>query len=1238
MRSPGGPGSPGGEYDPSTPLSSTDAVTSGMDAAILERFQVDAFLKAAGGGGKGIMGRMFGGRNKTPTSSSKGGAEGGSGPPTVEDMFTYSPDGIPTSLLKLGSEATQKAVKMFDNILKYIDTDSLTPSESVLLAQKILSAVLKRPELRDEIYAQLMKQTRANPSVESQTRCWELLFLVASCSPPSKDFTAYTSEYVHSCSSSETAPDRVRSYAERAWKSMKTTAKSGPRRFVPSPEEIEAAKVNRRLTTIVFFLDDTFEELTYDLTTTVIDGVEALSRIIRLQSYQTFSFFAARKTVTRKLLRGSDKDGEDDERHIFLDDNRFIADIVAEFRSTRADKREPTQCKLLFKKRMFRETDEAISEPMFINLSYVQAQHDYLAGNYPVGREDACQLAALQIHAEQGSALVDNMQQLDEAIERYFSRQTLMSRPREEWLSELNARYKTLEHFTKDDARMQMLRILRALPYGNSIFFQCRRIEDPIGLLPGKLILGINKRGVHFFRPNPKEYLHSAELRDIMQFGSSQSAVFFKMRVAGVLHIFQFETKEGEDICVALQTHINDVMMKRYQKARSMSSAPEAQAAAARAQKEGVPGQPSNALQEQMKEVIANANSKADQIAKEKATVEQERDQALEKVNELQDQLAHAASSGGGGGGGDAELIAELADTKTKLAEAELALAKAEDAAAAGGGKPSGGGGASSAHLAKLEKKMTDQSKEIKDLTEKLRSSEAIKQQNQKDKVTIEGKLKRIEAQKDGDAKKLNEKNEKLVKEAEAAKAAAEAKVLAIADDLATAQKMLDEKAEMTAEFEALKTEVEELREIKEDVKRKEAQQAKIINDQASKLAELEGLYKEEQTMRKRYFNQIEDMKGKIRVYARTRPISDKETKEGQNIALKFPDPFTLEHPWKEEKKPRSYQFDAVFDGTASQDKVFEDTKYLVQSAIDGYNVCIFAYGQTGSGKTHTINGSASSPGLTPRAIEELFNIIERDGAKFTYKLNVYMLELYQETLLDLLYVPPKTTGPQKPEPPKLEIKKDKQGLVTVLNAETRDVASVRELQAVLDTGMKQRHVAGTQMNRESSRSHLVIGIVIESTNLQTQAVGKGKLSFVDLAGSERVKKSGSSGEQLKEAQAINKSLSALGDVISSLASEAVHIPYRNHKLTMLMSDSLGGNAKTLMFVNVSPSDGNLDETQNSLLYAQRVRTIINDASKNLSSKEVAALKKKLEYWREKAGEMGVELEDIDDAKFKASG
>jgi hypothetical protein len=96
-----------------------------------------------------------------------------------------------------------------------------------------------------------------------------------------------------------------------------------------------------------------------------------------------------------------------------------------------------------------------------------------------------------------------------------------MTRPRDEWLADVMGRYKALEQFSKEDARLQFLRILRSLPYGNSIFFSVKRIEDPIGLLPAKLILGINKRGVHFFRPVPKEYLHSAELRDIMQFGSS---------------------------------------------------------------------------------------------------------------------------------------------------------------------------------------------------------------------------------------------------------------------------------------------------------------------------------------------------------------------------------------------------------------------------------------------------------------------------------------------------------------------------------------------------------------------------------------------------------------------------------------------------------------------------------------------------------------------------------------------
>jgi hypothetical protein len=129
------------------------------------------------------------------------------------------------------------------------------------------------------------------------------------------------------------------------------------------------------------------------------------------------------------------------------------------------------------------------------------------------------------------------------------------------------------------------------------------------------------------------------------------------------------------------------------------------------------------------------------------------------------------------------------------------------------------------------------------------------------------------------------------------------------------------------------------------------------------------------------------------------------------------------------------------------------------------------------------------------------------------------------------------------------------------------------------------------------------------------------------------VKKSGAEGDTLKEAQAINKSLSALGDVISALASEQQHIPYRNHKLTMLMSDSLGGNAKTLMFVNVSPTDGNVEETQNSLTYATRVRTIKNDNGKSVESKEVQNLRQQVAHWRQKAGEIEESHVDIEDER-----
>jgi len=301
--------------------------------------------------------------------------------------------------------------------------------------------------------------------------------------------------------------------------------------------------------------------------------------------------------------------------------------------------------------------------------------------------------------------------------------------------------------------------------------------------------------------------------------------------------------------------------------------------------------------------------------------------------------------------------------------------------------------------------------------------------------------------------------------------------------------------------------------------------------------------------------------------------------------------------------------FQIAFSPTSTQEEVFADTKRLVQSAVDGYNVCIFAYGQTGSGKTYTMMGPPDSMGLTPRVCKEIFRLARRDKTKLKFTVKFYMCELYKDALIDLL-------GPEADDPEansdKLVIKKDTRGVVRVQGATERLCTGADDLMGCIEDGSKRRQVASTLMNSESSRSHLVMGIVLEVTNLQTNVTTVGKLSLVDLAGSERVGKTGAEGDRMDEAKAINKSLSALGDVIGALTSGQKHVPYRNHKLTMLLSDSLGGNAKTLMFVNVSPVDYNYNETTNSLAFASRVKKVVNNSSKSVETKEIKQLKKQL--------------------------
>jgi hypothetical protein len=321
-----------------------------------------------------------------------------------------------------------------------------------------------------------------------------------------------------------------------------------------------------------------------------------------------------------------------------------------------------------------------------------------------------------------------------------------------------------------------------------------------------------------------------------------------------------------------------------------------------------------------------------------------------------------------------------------------------------------------------------------------------------------------------------------------------------------------------------------------------------------------------------------------VRVFCRVRPLSQKEISEGDVAAVRILDDMRLEIP------QGLFSFDGVF-APSSQEEVFEDCRDLIQSAVDGHNVTIFAYGQTGAGKTYTMYGTPEQDGIAPRAISELFRIIESIRHRYSISVSASMVELYNNHLLDLLRP---VRGRDANQSPKLSVRYEQGGSVQVDSLTEKEARDASELKAVLERGLSQRTVAANAMNIESSRSHLIFTIKVSIANRSTGESWGGKILLCDLGGSERLKKSESCGHHRKEAIEINKSLSALGDVIEAIAKKQKQVPYRNHKLTQIMQDSLGGSAKTLMFVNCSPALSNLHETAMSLMYAARSKKVTN--------------------------------------------
>nr|CCA16082.1 kinesinlike protein putative [Albugo laibachii Nc14] len=384
-----------------------------------------------------------------------------------------------------------------------------------------------------------------------------------------------------------------------------------------------------------------------------------------------------------------------------------------------------------------------------------------------------------------------------------------------------------------------------------------------------------------------------------------------------------------------------------------------------------------------------------------------------------------------------------------------------------------------------------------------------------------------------------------------------------------------------------------------------------------------------------------------VKVAVRCRPMNSRETQLGakcvvsvhDNQSVRIQSPSGSENVFSSKSSgngsldigTKLFTFDHAYFIDSTQEQVYNDiAKSIIDQALQGFNGTIFAYGQTGAGKTHTMMGSSEDLGIVPRMYEDLFDRIREASSAFEeassltssisiqYLVTVSYLEIYNEVLKDLLS--PSVKMLKIREHPDLGIYVD--NLAELVVKEPNDVARL------LQQGNRVRQVAATQMNEQSSRSHSCFTIKVLSKKAETangiskETTMTAKINLVDLAGSERASKTGASGDRLKEGAAINKSLSALGNVITMLTDRSKkkqHVPYRDSKLTRLLQESLGGNSLTVMIAAISPADDNYDETLTTLQYATRAKAIKNATKRNedINERLIRELREEIERLRQ---------------------
>lgn len=334
-----------------------------------------------------------------------------------------------------------------------------------------------------------------------------------------------------------------------------------------------------------------------------------------------------------------------------------------------------------------------------------------------------------------------------------------------------------------------------------------------------------------------------------------------------------------------------------------------------------------------------------------------------------------------------------------------------------------------------------------------------------------------------------------------------------------------------------------------------------------------------------------------MEVVVRVRPMNTREMEQNQRTIIHVADENMLIFDPEEEEeefffhgarqmhrditkrvhKKLPMRYDQVFGNTATNEDIFQRSlRPLVTTALQGFNCSTFVYGATGAGKTFTMLGSAENPGITYLTMRELFDQIETQSEERHFDIAISYLEVYNEQVMNLLT----KQGP-------LKLREDSNGVV-ISGLVLKQIHDAKELMSLLALGNQNRTQHPTDANAESSRSHAIFQVHIRMTTKATGVKRLVKLSMIDLAGSERGSSTKCVGQRFKEGASINKSLLALGNCINKLADGSKHIPYRDSNMTRILKDSLGGNCRTVMIANVSPSSLTYEDTYNTLKYASR--------------------------------------------------